>query len=148
MSEFLTKAQVDEFKEIFNLFDTESKGVITIRQLGTINRCFGINPTEPDLQDTINEVDLDGNGELDFDEFLSLMCRKGKDTDIEQELIQAFGHIDGNENGKISKNELYAFMSKDQAITEEEVSEMVREADVDADGYIDFEEFKRVMMAR
>ena len=39
-------------------------------------RSLGQNPTEAELQDMINEVDADGNGTIDFPEFLSLMARK------------------------------------------------------------------------
>ena len=48
-------------------------------------RSSGKNPTEAELQDMINEVDADGNGTIDFPEFLSLMARKIKDTDTEEE---------------------------------------------------------------
>ena len=48
-------------------------------------RAFGQNATEAELQDMINEVDADGNGTIDFPEFLSLMARKMKDTDTEEE---------------------------------------------------------------
>ena len=48
-------------------------------------RPSGHNPTEAELQDMINEVDADGNGTIDFPEFLSLMARKMKDTDTEEE---------------------------------------------------------------
>ena len=48
-------------------------------------RSSGQNPTEAELQDMINEVDADGNGTIDFPEFLSLMARKMKDTDTEEE---------------------------------------------------------------
>lgn len=41
-------------------------------------RSLGQNPTEADLQDMINEVDADGNGTIDFPEFLNLMARKMK----------------------------------------------------------------------
>ncbi len=54
-------------------------------------RSLGQNPTEAELQDMINEVDADGNGTIDFPEFLSLMARykrpwfrKMKDTDTEE----------------------------------------------------------------
>merc|ERR1719352_861940 len=50
-------------------------------------RSLGQNPTEAELQDMINEVDADGNGTIDFPEFLSLMARKMKDTDTEEELV-------------------------------------------------------------
>jgi len=103
MSEFLTKDQITEFKEIFDLFDPTGEAKITMWELGTIIRCFGSNPTEGDLKDIINEVDLDGNGEIDFEEFLHLMCRKLKDTDVEEEMAEAFKVVDANGNGKISE---------------------------------------------
>ena len=53
-------------------------GTITTRELGTVMRSLGQNPTEAELQDMINEVDADGNGTIDFPEFLSLMARKMK----------------------------------------------------------------------
>merc|ERR1712187_257583 len=71
-----------------------SDGTITTKQLGTIMRSLGQNPTPAELQDMINEVDADGNGTIDFPEFLSLMARKMKDTDCEEELIEAFKVFD------------------------------------------------------
>ena len=53
-------------------------------------RSLGQNPTEAELQDMINEVDADGNGTIDFPEFLTLMARKMKDTDSEEEILEAF----------------------------------------------------------
>ena len=41
-------------------------------------RSLGQNPTEAELQEMINEVDADGNGTIDFPEFLNLMARKMK----------------------------------------------------------------------
>ena len=48
-------------------------------------RALGQNATEAEFQYMINEVDADGNGTIDFSEFLSLMARKMKDTDTEEE---------------------------------------------------------------
>ncbi len=53
-------------------------GTITTKELGTVMRSLGQNPTEAELQDMINEVDADGNGTIDFPEFLMLMARKMK----------------------------------------------------------------------
>lgn len=53
-------------------------GCITTKELGTVMRSLGQNPTEAELQDMINEVDADQNGTIDFSEFLNLMARKMK----------------------------------------------------------------------
>lgn len=55
-----------------------SQGTITTKELGTVMRSLGQNPTEAELQDMISEVDVDKNGTIEFQEFLSLMARKMK----------------------------------------------------------------------
>lgn len=51
---------LSEFKEAFSLFDKDGDGTITTKELGTVMRSLGQNPTEAELQDMINEVDADG----------------------------------------------------------------------------------------
>lgn len=53
-----------EFKEAFSLFDKDGDGTITTKELGTVMRSLGQNPTEAELQDMINEVDADGKTPL------------------------------------------------------------------------------------
>ena len=84
-------------------------GQITTKELGTVMRSLGQNPSESELQDMINEVDADNNGTIDFPgvsdlsgypqkhdgpltgtEFLTMMARKMKDTDSEEEIREAF----------------------------------------------------------
>eukprot|EP00913_Durusdinium_trenchii_P010006 g9391.t1 len=148
MADQLTEEQIAEFKEAFSLFDKDGDGTITTKELGTVMRSLGQNPTEAELQDMINEVDADGNGTIDFPEFLSLMARKMKDTDTEEELIEAFKVFDRDGNGFISAAELRHVMTNlGEKLTDEEVDEMIREADVDGDGQINYEEFVKMMMA-
>ncbi|KAG6436725.1 hypothetical protein SASPL_101627 [Salvia splendens] len=145
----LTDEQISEFKEAFSLFDKDGDGCITTKELGTVMRSLGQNPTEAELQDMINEVDADGNGTIDFPEFLNLMARKMKDTDSEEELKEAFRVFDKDQNGFISAAELRHVMTNlGEKLTDEEVDEMIREADVDGDGQINYEEFVKVMMAK
>uniref|UniRef100_A0A8C6CS38 EF-hand domain-containing protein n=1 Tax=Moschus moschiferus TaxID=68415 RepID=A0A8C6CS38_MOSMO len=61
MADQLTEEQTAEFKEAFSLFDKDGDGTITTKELGTVMRSLGQNPTEAELQDMINEVDADGN---------------------------------------------------------------------------------------
>ncbi|KAG6539173.1 hypothetical protein ZIOFF_004326 [Zingiber officinale] len=122
---------------------------ITTKELGTVMRSLGQNPTEAELQDMLNEVDADGNGTIDFPEFLNLMARKMKDTDSEEELREAFRVFDKDQNGFISAAELRHVMTNlGEKLTDEEVDEMIREADVDGDGQINYDEFVKVMMAK
>ncbi|RVW22460.1 Calmodulin [Vitis vinifera] len=124
-------------------------GCITTKELGTVMRSLGQNPTEAELQDMINEVDADQNGTIDFPEFLNLMARKMKDTDSEEELKEAFKVFDKDQNGFISAAELRHVMTNlGEKLTDEEVDEMIREADVDGDGQVNYEEFVRMMLAK
>ena len=149
MAADLTDEQIAEFKEAFALFDKDGDGTITTKELGTVMRSLGQNPTEAELQDMINEVDADGNGTIDFPEFLNLMARKMKDTDSEEELQEAFKVFDKDGNGTISAAELRHVMTNlGEKLTDEEVDEMIREADVDGDGEVNYEEFVKMMMAK
>ena len=101
-------------------------------------RSLGQNPSESELQDMINEVDADNNGTIDFPEFLTMMARKMKDTDSEEEIREAFKVFDRDNNGFISAAELrHVMTSIGEKLTDDEVDEMIREADQDGDGRID-----------
>tara|TARA_B110001452_G_scaffold246000_1_gene231027 strand:+ start:94 stop:675 length:582 start_codon:yes stop_codon:yes gene_type:complete len=148
-SDQLTEEQIAEFKEAFSLFDKDGDGTITTKELGTVMRSLGQNPTEAELQDMINEVDADGNGTIDFPEFLTLMARKRKDTDSEEELQKAFKDFDKDGNGVISHAELWHIMTNlGEKLTKEEIDEMIREADSDGDRQLNYEEFVKMMMAK
>ena len=136
-------------EEVMKKFDKDGDGTITTKELGTVMRSLGQNPTEAELQDMINEVDADGNGTIDFPEFLNLMARKMKDTDSEEELKEAFKVFDKDGNGFISAAELRHVMTNlGEKLTDEEVDEMIREADVDGDGQVNYDEFVKMMMAK
>lgn len=111
-------------------------------------RSLGQNPTEAELQDMVNEVDADGNGTIDFPEFLTMMARKMKDTDSEEEIKEAFKVFDKDGNGFISAAELRHVMTNlGEKLSDNEVEEMIREADVDGDGQINYSEFVNVSLA-
>ncbi|MBA0806514.1 hypothetical protein Gohar_005965 [Gossypium harknessii] len=149
MVDQLTDEQIAEFKEAFSLFDKDGDGCITTKDLETVMRSLGQNPTEAELQGMINEVDADQNGTIDFPEFLNLIARKMKDTDSEEELKEAFKVFDKDQNGFISAAELRHVMTNlGEILTDEEVDEMIHEADTDGDGQVNYEEFVRMMVAK
>ncbi len=74
-------------------------------------------------------------------EFLTMMARKMKDTDSEEEIREAFKVFDRDNNGFISAAELrHVMTSIGEKLTDDEVDEMIREADQDGDGRIDCED--------
>lgn len=145
----LTEDEIAEFKDAFALFDEDGDGTITTKELGNVMRKLGQKPTQADLQDMISEVDTDRSGTIEFNEFLVLMAKKMKHSDPEEELREAFRVFDRDGNGFISRDELRQVMnSLGMKLTPEEEDEMICEADMNGDGEIDYDEFKKMMMGR
>ncbi|CAM4510651.1 unnamed protein product [Lepidochelys kempii] len=145
----LAEEQIAEFKEAFSLFDKDGDGSITTGELGTVMWSLGQNPTEAELQDMVGELDTDGSGTVDFPEFLSLMARKMRDMDSEEEIREAFWVFDEDGIGYISAAELRHVMTNlGEKLTDEEVDEMIKEADADGNGQVNYEEFVRMMVSK
>lgn len=147
MAQRLTEEQLAEYKEAFSLFDKDGDGRITTAELGTVLRSLGHNPTEAELQGLIHAVDTDNSGTVDFPEFLSVVAKRTKACDSEEEIREAFRVFDKDGNGYISVSELRHVMTNlGEKLSDEEVDEMIKEADMDGDGRVNYEEFVRVMM--
>ncbi|GBL50091.1 Calmodulin [Candidozyma auris] len=148
-AEKLSEEQIAEFKEAFSLFDKDSDGKITTKELGTVMRSLGQNPSESELTDMINEVDINSDGSIDFPEFLTMMARKMKDTDSEAEIAEAFKVFDRNGDGKISAAELrHVLTSIGEKLSDADVDQMIKEADTNNDGEIDIQEFTQLLAAK
>ena len=90
----------------------------------------------------VNEVDADGNGDVDLPEFISLMARKMKAMDGEEELFEAFKIFDTNGNGQIGRQDMQDVIQVlGEDATDEEVDMMMLIADPDGNNLISFDEF-------
>ena len=76
----ITPEQELEYREAFQMFDKNGDGCISVNELGTVMRSVGQNPNNEELQTIINDVDADGNGTLDFQEFCQMMARQIRET--------------------------------------------------------------------
>ncbi|XP_051019868.1 calmodulin-1-like [Acomys russatus] len=149
MADQLTEEQIGKSTEAFPLLDKDGDRTITTKELGTMTRSLGQNPTEAELQDMINEVDAGVNGTVDFPEFLTMMTRKMRDTDSEEEIREAFCTFAKDGNGYTAAAEFCRVVTNlEEKLTEGEVDEMIREADIDDNGQVNYEEFAQMMTAK
>ena len=106
MADQLTDEQIAEFKEAFALFDKDGDGTVSTKELGVVMRALGQNPTDAEVTEMIKEVDIDGNGEVDFDEFCGLMIKKMNENEPEEELVEVFKIFDKNNDERIDAEDL------------------------------------------
>ncbi|KAK3599649.1 hypothetical protein CHS0354_029110 [Potamilus streckersoni] len=143
----LTEEQVEEFREAFRLFDPDGDGTITSLELGMVMRVIGQNPTEAELQDMINEVDQDGNGTIEFEEFVAMMATRAKQQEDSDDIMQkTFSVFDRDKTGYITSNNLRTVLRNiGMRFSAKVVQEMINEVDSDGDGKVNYEEFKVMM---
>ena len=145
--EDLSNEEIEIFKACFRVFDDTGEGTISIREIRQVALKLGCVLSEDDIQDRINEIDLDGNGTLEFNEFTSAMLDKMK-SKTDDELRAAF-RIYAIENPYfITSDSLrHVFGILGQQLKDEELDEMMREADFDYDGLISYDDFVAAMSA-
>ncbi|CAH0389584.1 unnamed protein product [Bemisia tabaci] len=142
----LTEEQKQDIKEAFDLFDKEGSGKIETKELKVAIRALGFEPKKEEIKKMLSEVDKKQTGFITYREFLSLMTSKIAEKDSDEEIIKAFKLFDDDETGKISfKNLKRVAKELGETLTDEELQEMIDEADRDGDGEISQEEFLRIM---
>uniref|UniRef100_A0A0E0KIA5 EF-hand domain-containing protein n=1 Tax=Oryza punctata TaxID=4537 RepID=A0A0E0KIA5_ORYPU len=151
MADRLTEEQIEQLKEVFAFFDKNNDGVITSEELGEVLSSLGQNHSEAELKRIIKEADADGNGVIDFHEFLNLMAhswlKNDQGPDSEEQLMEAFQLFDKDGDGYISAAELREVMiGLEKGTTDQEIGEMIKDADLDDDGRVSYEEFKQLML--
>ncbi|XP_051127750.1 uncharacterized protein LOC127249133 [Andrographis paniculata] len=145
--EEVNEERIMDLKEAFRLFDKDGDGRITVEELGAVIESLGQTATNEELNDMISEVDTNRNGTIEFSEFIHLMARTMKESDAEEDLREAFDVFDEDKNGFISATELgHVMMNLGEKLTDEEVDQMIKEADLDGDGLINFHEFVKMMI--
>ena len=142
----LTEEQKQEIKEAFDLFDTDGSGNIDSKELKVAMRALGFEPKREEIKQLISQVSKDGSGVIDYPEFLDMMSAKMQERDPKEEMMKAFRLFDDDETGKISfKNLKRVAKELGENMTDDEIAEMIEEADRDGDGEIGEEEFMRIM---
>jgi Ca2+-binding EF-hand superfamily protein len=149
---FFTKSidaeQTEVLMKCFNGFCKE--GVIQSETVGEILQMMGLRVKKEALDAIISEVDEDGSGELEFEEFCILAARFLIEEDEEQmrkELKEAFRFYDKEGEGFLTIDTLKGILLElEPDLTNETLQEIIDEVDEDGSGTIDFDEFMNMMM--
>ncbi|XP_052187213.1 probable calcium-binding protein CML25 [Diospyros lotus] len=137
----------EELKHVFNKFDVNGDGKISSSELGSILGSIGHTATDAELEAMIRAVDADGDGFIDFDEFVALNTNDVDSDEVLENLKEAFSVFDIDKNGSISADELQnVFRSLGEDCSISECRKMIDGADSNGDGLISFEEFKTMMI--
>merc|ERR1712078_643510 len=111
-------------------------------ELKVAMRALGFEPKKEEIQKMISDVDDDGSGSIEYEEFLKMMTHKILNRDPKDEFLKAFKLFDDDETGGISfKNLKRVAKELGERLSDEEIQEMLDEADKDGDGVINEEEW-------
>ncbi|KAL3901827.1 MAG: hypothetical protein SGCHY_000298 [Lobulomycetales sp.] len=145
----LTQEQKQEIREAFDLFDTDGSGTIDVKELKVALRALGFEPKKEEIKKMVQDLERNGssnNGTMDFIEFMKLMTSKMAERDSKEEILKAFKLFDDDETGKISfKNLKRVAKELGENLTDEELTEMIDEADRTGDGEVNQEDFLRIL---
>merc|ERR1739838_280974 len=141
MSE-LSEEEFLELKNAFELYEKNSAdGKVDTQELGKLLRSLGQNPGEDELDSMIRELHIDGQGTLEFPDFLKMMSKRMKDKDSDHELREAFRVFDEEGTGFVSASDLKYILVDIMGEKEAEVKGMMKEVKVSKDGQINYEDF-------
>ncbi|XP_031722781.1 caltractin isoform X2 [Anarrhichthys ocellatus] len=142
----LTEEQKQEVKEAFDLFDTDGSGTIDVKELKVAMRALGFEPKKEEIRKMIADIDKVGSGTIDFNDFLHMMTVKMSEKDSKEEIMKAFRLFDDDGTGTITfKNLKRVAKELGENLTDEELQEMIDEADQNDNGEVDEHEFLRIM---
>ena len=137
------------YKEAFDLIDKNKDGEITLDELKQFFNGLKENISDSDLQDMINQADIEGNGSITFDGFVSLLDSKLRNDDVQEEIIETFKKFDQDNNGLIGPEDIYNLLqSFNQDITISEAEEMIKNVDIDDDGFVNYKEFVKMIFEK
>jgi calcium-dependent protein kinase len=129
-------------KEIFKSLDTTGKGQLT-RAVFTekLIELYGENDGKYYADKIFSNLDLDGSGQISYDEFLSSMISSKKIV-TDERLEKAFKMFDKDNSGKLSVHEIISVFGGD----EDSWKKVIEQIDLNEDGEVDFNEFKLMML--
>eukprot|EP01033_Poteriospumella_lacustris_P006698 gene6696-4829_t len=146
----LSVEEIAEFREIFNLVDKDGGGCITKVELGELMDTLGIDADPEEIEHMIAEIDQDGNGNIDFEEFVAVMSRKVEASYSADQVKNAFKifEVPGHPGMIKAENLVKALCTYGaEKLTEAQAKDLVSQLDTDAAGMVNYMEYVGMMMS-
>lgn len=143
----LSEEQREDIFEAFKLCDSKNEGIIESKQLKFAMRALGFEPRKQEIKNILDKhLDKEKSGRILYDDFENFMAKKILEKDANDEIMKAFSLFDKDNTGKISFTNLKAVAQElGEQISDEELREMIQEADRDHDGEVSRDEFLQIM---
>ena len=139
--------KLKECKLIFDMFDEDKDEQIKINLLGDCLRICGAAPSQQELKMIIKNLEDNKREYIDFETFLKLLEKLLLKQDSEEDLINEFMKIDKVGDGTILESDLRKLMSNyDNPLNSQEIEDIIEEANVDENGYINIQRFVKVLL--
>jgi len=140
----LSGHQLNEIKEAFKKFDRDGSGFIDASELHATMKMMGATVTKEQVRGMIASVDDDGNGTVEFEEFLVIMARRILMHEGAMEMEAAIKLFEVDMRGRIECSEIRSLLCTfgEAPLSEVELDELLRLADPDGTGYCTLETFQ------
>ncbi|XP_060568172.1 uncharacterized protein LOC132726811 [Ruditapes philippinarum] len=146
------KANENDIRKLFQNFDKNNDGEVSISELVMGLQVLGNNPTKPEIDALLKDMGVKAGQKIKFDQFKKCVEKYYDSEDLGPEaesdrLDRAFKVFDKNGDGSIDREELKVVLTSiGDKMTNDEVESMFREADKNNNGKIDLKEFKRMFL--
>ncbi|CAN1799788.1 Calcium-dependent protein kinase 9 [Linum perenne] len=144
IAENLSKDEIQGLKAMFANIDTDNSGTITYEELKSGLARLGSKLTEAEVKQLMDAADVDGNGTIDYIEFITATMHRHR-LERDEHLYKAFQYFDKDSSGFITKDELETAMKEYGIADDATIGEIIAEVDTDNDGRINYEEFCAMM---
>ena len=142
----LTEEEIIEIKDAFDLFDTDHCGTIETHDLKNAMESQGFQNKSPTIFKMVCELDVEGKGRVDFEEFLDMMTENTVDESSKEEIRKVFNLFDIDQTGYIELKNLKKIARElGESLREEDIVELITKSDADGDGKVSFQEFYDIM---
>ncbi|XP_045182503.1 neo-calmodulin-like [Mercenaria mercenaria] len=134
-----------DIKDMFKLFDKDGDKSLSTEEISKALKSMGVCLTYKEIQVALKDIGKNKHGKIEFKEFREFLIRQYKSKSLEAQARESFRIFDRDGNGTIDRKELkHAMKMLGEELSDEEVEQMMKEADENGDGKINFEEFLRL----